>query len=150
MDSTDENPPLDNENDLLTSFDEYHHSIQQKLLLFHQLENENYYLDLNYKNILNENNLLLQLLSEKENELEQVTKKLLTLLYSIISKIQNFHLSLNQQEEFLTLQYDYDILLTNYRNLEKDLMLQKIENERLRNSNNQFIRELQSYQQQKK
>lgn len=150
MDSTDENPPLDPENDLLTSFDEYHRYIIHKLLLFHQLENMNYYLDINYKNIVNENNLLMKLLSEKEMELEQGTKKLLTLLYSIISKIQNLNISLHQQEEFLTLQYEYDILLTNYRNLEKDLMLQKIENERLRNSNNQLIRELQSYQQQKK
>jgi hypothetical protein len=137
------------DNDLLKSFDEYHSFILQKLSTLQNLEHHNFNLQTDYENILQENHSLRKLLHERDVELEQLTKKLLHLFHQILSKSQNLTLEINQQQNFLTLQYDHDILLTNQRNLEKDLMLQRIENERLRNSNNQLLRELQSYQQRK-
>jgi hypothetical protein len=102
------------------------------------------------QNLTQENEEFRKLLIEKDLELEQMAKKLFHTFNLLSAKYNSMNLEIEHQKSLMNLQYDLDILVTNNRHLEKDLMLQKTENERLRNSNSQLSRELQKIQGTKK
>lgn len=135
---------LQDTDDILSSFDQYHSLILQQISSYKTLEQNNFSLLSDNQQLLNENKQLQQLLIDQDRELEEISKKILPLLQTISKKYETLSIQIDQQKTILKLKYDNDILLTSNRNLEKDLMLQRIENERLRNTNNQLLRELKS------
>jgi hypothetical protein len=132
--------------DLLSSFDEYHQIALQTLTNYEKLKQNNFVLSADNQNLTQENQEFRKILLEKDVELELMTKKLSQTFHLLSAKYNSMNLEIDHQKSLMNMQYDLDILVTNNRQLEKDLMLQKTENERLRNSNSQLARELQKIQ----
>jgi hypothetical protein len=100
------------------------------------------------ESIYREKLLLQKTLEDRDKELEIATKKLLTAAINALEQIQRVEERLDTQSNIANLKYDIDVALSANRGLEKDLLLQKAENERLRNMNSQLARELKSCHQQ--
>lgn len=96
-----------------------------------------------------EKEILQKTVEDRDNDLEIVTTKLLTVATKALEQIQSTETSLDKTTNIASLKYDIDVALSANRSLERDLLLQKTENERLRNMNCQLRRELKTFQKQR-
>ena len=129
-------------------FQEYQSRVVDALSDYHSTKQYNQDLQSKVDTLKREKELFQKLLEERDMELEVIAQKVLAKTTEVIERLGKISTDFVSQKKIVNLQYDVDIALSANRALEKDLILQRTENERLRNLNSQLTRELQYYKMQ--
>mmetsp|Transcript_9555 Transcript_9555/g.14380 ORF Transcript_9555/g.14380 Transcript_9555/m.14380 type:complete len:150 (+) Transcript_9555:174-623(+) len=129
--------------DITATFDEYHSRVVESLNRYQILEQQNVELKSETETLKKDISIIQRLVAERDQQIEVLAKSVLVISNVISEKVDAVRSGVEMQKKAIQTQYDLDVAISSKRALERDLLLQKAENERLRNTNCQLQRERQ-------